>query len=104
LLRLKLAEDAERASLSIDRECRQEWINPCLWQQYMGEAGGRLCDSFTDEELLDILRKAAAEQGRAHAQKEVFCVCKSYIRRRFTNWPTALRAAGLKATKEKKEN
>jgi hypothetical protein len=103
LLRLKLMEDAERASSSPDRECRQEWINPSLWRQYMGEAGRRLCDSYTNEELLDILRKAAAELGRAPTQKEVFCVYRSYIRRRFTNWPTALRAAGLKAPKEKKD-
>lgn len=68
----------------------------------MGAEGRRLYDSFTDEVLLDILRQAAAELERAPSQKEIFCVYRSYIRRRFTNWPTALRAAGLKPPKEKK--
>lgn len=101
LLRLKLTEDAERASSSSDLECRQEWVNPHLWRQYIGEAGRRLYDSFTDEELLDILRLADAELGHAPSQKEIFCVYRSFIRRRFTNWPTALRVAGLKPPKEK---
>jgi hypothetical protein len=101
-LRLKLAEDAGRASAAASAECRQEWVNPNLWRQYMGKDGQLLYSSFTDEELLDILRRAAAELGRPPSQKEVFCVYRSYIRRRFTNWPSALRAAGLKAPKEKR--
>jgi hypothetical protein len=101
-LRLKLAEDACRANVAADADCRQEWVNPNLWRQYMGQDGQGLYNSYTDEELLDILRRAAAELGRAPSQKEVFCVYRSYIRRRFTNWPSALRAAGLKAPKEKR--
>jgi hypothetical protein len=101
-LRLKLSEDAERSYSESDLKCRREWLDPALWQQYMGEDGRLLYGSFTDDELLDILRQAAAELGRAPTQKEVFCVHRSFIRRRFTNWPIALRAAGLKAPKEKR--
>jgi hypothetical protein len=103
-LRLKLSEDADRASAAVDKECRQDWIDPLLWKQYAGVDGRHLYNSYTDEELLDFLREAAARLGRAPTQKEVFCVYRSYIRRRFTNWPAALRAAGLKAPKRKWRN
>jgi hypothetical protein len=103
-LRRKLVEDARKASEAGDESCRQEWLDPQLWSQYMGEDGRRLYESYTDEELLDILRKAAAELGRPPTQKEVFCVYRAFIRRRFVNWPAALRAAGLKAPKQKWRN
>lgn len=98
-LRLQLTEDAKRASMMADKECRKEWLDPELWSQYMGAEGRGLYQSYSDEELLDILRGAAAELGRLPSQKEVFCVYRAFIRRRFVNWPTALRAAGLKAPK-----
>jgi hypothetical protein len=101
LLRHKLEADAKRAKDSGDGAGRQEWGDPGLWSQYMGRGGDQLYASFTDEELLDRLRVAADELGHVPAQKEIFCVYRSYIRRRFTNWPTALRAAGLKAPKKK---
>ncbi len=63
----------------------------------MGKSGAALYASFTDEELLGMLRTAAAELGHVPSQKEIFCVYRAYIRRRFRNWPGALRAAGLKA-------
>ena len=103
LLRSHLLHDAQQAKLMNNTQCRQEWIDPMLWSQYMGKTGRRLYQSFSDEELLDILRTAAQELGHLPSQKEVFCVYRSYIRRRFTNWPTALRAAGLKAPKTKKQ-
>lgn len=104
LLRLQLVEDAKRAIEIGDPDCRQELIAPQRWSQYMGASGRRLYNSFTDDELLDILRGAAVELGRPPTQKEVFCVYRSYIRRRFVNWPTALRAAGLKAPKKRNAN
>lgn len=103
LLRLQLAEDAQRASELGSEDCRQAWITPQLWSQYMGADGRRLYNSFTDEELLDLLRQAAAKLGRVPSQKDIFCVYRSFIRRRFTNWPTALRAAGLKEPKLKEK-
>jgi hypothetical protein len=98
---MKLVADANRARLAVDEAHRQEWIEPHLWSEYMGEDGRRLYHSFTDEELLNILRLAAEELGHAPSQKEVFCVYRSFIRRRFANWPAALRTAGLKAPKRK---
>ena len=99
--RLELTEDARRASEAADSTCRRDWIDPGLWSEYMGKKGRYIYDSFTNKELLDILRNAAEELGRVPTQKEVFCVYRLYIRRRFTNWPTALRTAGLKPPKKK---
>lgn len=104
MLRVQLTADAERSKKGSSEECRQDWIDPLLWSQYTGKAGRRLYDSFTDEELLDILRLAADELGHVPSQREIFCVYRAYIRHRFTNWPTALRAAGLKAPKVKRES
>ena len=101
LLRAQLAEDARYAAELGDPDCRQEWLVPQRWSQYMGASGQRLYNSFTDDELLDILRSSASELGRPPTQKDIFCVYRSYIRRRFGNWPTALRAAGLKAPKKR---
>lgn len=102
-LRRQLYEDAEHAKTESGDECRRKWVDPLIWSQYMGKTGRRLYDSFTDEELLDILRLATDELGHVPSQREIFCVYRAYIRRRFINWPTALRAAGLKAPKAKKE-
>ena len=96
LLRDQLAEDARYAAELGDPDCRQEWLVPQRWSQYMGASGRRLYNSFTDDELLDILR-APHRSGRPHAER--FCVYRSYIRRRFGNWPPGFRAAGLKAPK-----
>lgn len=103
LLRLQLAEDAKRAGERGDEDSQQAWIDPHLWSQYMGADGRRLYNSFTDKELLDLLRQSAAKLGRVPSQKEIFCVYRTFIRRRFTNWPTALRAAGLKEPKREEK-
>ena len=97
--RRQLAEDAERARSGNVDGYSQEWIDPTLWKAYCGKRGEELYESFSDQELLDILREAVAELGRLPSQKEVFCVYRCYIRKRFKNWPTALRAAGLKDPK-----
>ena len=57
--------------------------------------GAQLCASFTDEELLTLLREAAQRLGHSPAQGEVSWVLREYLRARFRNWPGALRAAGL---------
>lgn len=101
LLRRSLCEDAERARVGSSEQCRMEWVDPHLWSQYMGEAGKRLYASYSDEELLDILRDTANELGHIPSQREIFCVYRSFIRRRFGNWPSALRVAGLKMPKSK---
>lgn len=58
-------------------------------------AGRRLYESFTDEELLDVLRKRAKELGHSPSQKETHRVYRSYLKVRFEKWPYALQKAGL---------
>lgn len=94
-LRHQLQCDAEKAKSEGVPEQMQQWIAPRVWSQYMGPAGMKLYQSFSDEELLDIIRQEALHLGRVPAQREVFCVYRDYIRRRFGNWIKALRAAGL---------
>lgn len=98
-LREKLRLDEEQAKA----ERGLAWLEPERWSQYVGREGRAVYQSFSDQELLDILRRAAEELGHLPSQKEVFCVHRDYIRRRFKNWPTALRAAGLRPPKEAKE-
>lgn len=97
--RQKLLRDAERAAEGNCDELSEEWINPELWSEYVGKSAHALYMSFTDQELLNILRSKAAELGRNPNQKEIFCVYRTYIRRRFQNWPKAMAAAGLKHPK-----
>ena len=60
--------------------------------------------SYSDEELLDILRDTAQRIGRAPTQNEVFSLYRIYLKARFGTWPGArfgtwpgaLRAAGMR--------
>ena len=94
-LRHQLQCDAEKAKLEGFPEQMQQWIEPRIWSQYMGPTGKKLSQSFSDEELLDIIRQETLQLGHVPAQREVFCVYRDYIRRRFGNWIKAIRAAGL---------
>lgn len=57
--------------------------------------GAQLYTSFSDDELLELLRKVAQQLGRSPAQSEVHWILRSYLKSRFKNWPGALRMAGL---------
>lgn len=59
------------------------------------KSGQKVYRSFTDEELLLLLREIAKELNHAPSQKEVFWVIQAYVKRRFGKWPYALKAAGL---------
>jgi len=100
-MRRQLREDAEKAKLEGSPAQSQAWINPQKWSQYTGPVGRKLYESFSDEELLDLIRQETDLLGHVPAQREVFCVYRDYIRRRFGNWIKALRAAGLRAPKDK---
>jgi len=102
-LRYQLQCDAQRAKMEDVPEHTQQWLDPHKWSQYVGPDGKMLYLSFSDEELLDIIRSEALVLGRIPAQREVFCVYRDYIRRRFGNWIKALRAAGLREPKQKHE-
>ena len=52
--------------------------------------------SYSDAELLDILREAQRQLGRAPTQKEVFFLYRMYLKKRFGTWPAALQAAGMR--------
>lgn len=101
-LRKQLRYDADKAKAAAPPHQMQNWIDPQKWSIYTSPAGEMLYRSFSDEDLLEIIRREAAELGRVPAQHEVFCVYRDYIRRRFGNWIKALRAAGLKEVKTKR--
>lgn len=57
--------------------------------------GRRLYESYTNSELIEILRGAYERLGRTPVQKDMFCFYRTYIKHRFVTWSEALRAAGL---------
>ena len=101
ILRLKKQLEYDAKSIKCDPMFvqRADWIDPQKWSMYMGKTGRMLYSSFSDRELLDILRTEHITLGRVPSQRDVFCVYRDFIRRRFGNWVKALRAAGLKEPK-----
>ena len=79
----------------------EEYSAP-LMEIYMltSPVGKCIYESFSDDELKEILIGFYADNGRSPAQKEIFFVYKHYIRSRFGNWPWALQAAELKEKKQ----
>lgn len=59
------------------------------------EEGAQLYASFSDDELLELLRRNAQRLGHSPSQGEVHWILRAYLKARFKNWPGALRAAGL---------
>lgn len=59
------------------------------------ERGAQLYASFSDDELLELLRGSAQRLGHSPSQGEVHWILRAYLKARFKNWPRALRAAGL---------
>lgn len=80
-----------------DKKYQKDNTESSIWKSYsLGtEMGRQIYMSFSDEELLDFLRKLALELNHAPSQGEVFWVMKEYIKTRFHRWPYALEAAGL---------
>ena len=98
-LKKQLENDAKTVRSDPMFAQRSDWIDPQKWSLYMGKTGRLLYNSFSDRELLDILVTEQHALGRIPSQRDVFCVYRDFIRRRFGNWVKALRAAGLKPPK-----
>lgn len=58
--------------------------------------GKAVCASYSDQELLDILREIADGLGHAPTQEETFFLYRVYLKARFRNWPAVLHAAGMR--------
>jgi hypothetical protein len=91
-----IAEEASHAYRSGDKNA-VSWCDGNLWKEYSANSaiGRQIYASFTDKELLELLREIARRLGCKPTQKEVYCVYRSYLRKRFGNWPKALQRAGL---------
>lgn len=68
-----------------------------LWRDFVPDepAGKQLYESYTDEELTEILKEAFIRLGHAPAQSDIFYFYRTYIKHRFVTWNAALKAAGL---------
>ena len=74
-----------------------EWLDTAVWPQYMAKnVREKLYRSFTDRELTAMLQTTTDKLGRLPSKRDVFCMFRFYIIRRYGNWPKALVAAGLK--------
>ena len=96
IYRSRIEEEASRAYRSDDPGA-VSWCDSDLWKEYDPDSdiGRQIYLSYTDEELLELLRSAARRLGRSPTQKDIYCVYRSYMRKRFGNWPKALQRAGL---------
>ncbi len=80
-----------------------EWVDPMLWKQYCGhKIGNILYSHYSNQELLGKLREAAERLGKPPGKKDVFCVYRVFILRRFEKWPWALVAARLKRPRKER--
>lgn len=90
----RLRMDAEQVAADTSSS---KWLDLSEWPQYTEKhIHARLYEEFSDQELLEILREAANRIGRLPNKKDVFCIYRVFIQRRFGNWPRAQTAAGLR--------
>lgn len=88
----RLAQEAENVTCAEDE--RKLYLQ---YRDYAPDAilGRDVCNSYSEEDLIAILRKRTEQLGHAPSQAEVFLFYRTYIKHRFGTWPAALRAAGL---------
>jgi hypothetical protein len=84
------------------REAERRLISQ--WRDFVPDkaTGRQLYESFTDEELIAVLKEAFGRLGRAPVQSDIFCFYRTYIKHRFVTWPAALKAAGLSYALERR--
>ena len=99
----KKVQLARAAAQWEEQQDAPEWLDTAAWPQYM-ESGTRerLYRSHSDKELKDVLHAAAGRLGRLPNKRDVFCVYRFFIIRRYGNWPRSLVAAGLKAPRRQR--
>lgn len=88
---------AQKAVASENPEYGKGVKNSQLFNRYATSSpiGQAVYRSFSDGELFELLRESAKRLGHSPAQKEIFWIYRSYIRKRFEKWPYALQKAGL---------
>jgi len=95
--KIALRRIAEKAEASQKLNYAKDNKNSAIFKTYSTSStiGQAIYLSFSDEELLELLKVEAKRLGHSPAQKEVFWVYRFYIRNRFQRWPYALERAGL---------
>ena len=92
---LRLLAEKAKADGTLE-ECSASVMDTCKISSPVGRS---IYESFSDDELKEILIKFHTNNGRCPAQKEIYLIYKHYIRLRFGNWPRALQAVGLREKK-----
>lgn len=99
--KVQLARDAVQWE---EQQDAPEWADAAQWPQYMGKGmRENLYRSLSDQDLKDVLCAASHRLGRLPNKKDVFCVYRFFIIRRYGNWPKALVAAGLKRPRRERQ-
>lgn len=95
-------EHARMALRKMDEEARSMGGEPgrCereVWSRFSPDSvqGKQIYESFSDEELLKLLRERYEQTGRIPKRSETCYVHWQYIKRRFGSWTQALQKAGL---------
>ncbi len=107
------ADEAKQEELKIKRklaraviycldhpEQASEWYekkDSVMWTFFSlrSKQGKLIYQTFTDGEILSVLKRAAQVLDHSPSQKEILWVFREYVKMRFKKWPYALEQAGL---------
>lgn len=90
---MRLAQEAEtNKSLQYDSASEEHRKLMDIYK-LNSPVGKAVYNSFSDEDLSDYIRQRAAKLNHPPARREVYWIMEIYIKRRFLNWPKALKAA-----------
>lgn len=78
----------------------KEWYekkDSVMWAAFSlsSKCGKKVYQTFTDAEILSVLKRAAQMLDHSPSQKEILWVFREYVKKRFEKWPYALERAGL---------
>ena len=85
-----LASSAERANVLLH-------CDTGTWNNFDPRTprGRQIYNTYTDDELLTVVRRTAGRLGRPPGSTEVYCIYVRYLRYRFGTWPEIIKASGL---------